>query len=378
MEFRIGASGVESERFLMAGREQPPAVWLVEGDDPTLVSEAVKGVVDEHLAGEDRSLAVEDHSGEEVDLAAVADACRTPPFLVGRRIVIVRDVGRWANEALAPLLDYLEDPLPTTTLVLAAGGGRTAPRLLAAVKAHGHVQGTAVTSREAAGWIRDRIRRSPVRLDAPAEALVEAHLGEDLSRLGAILEVLAAAHPGEQRLSAEDVVPYLGEAGSVAPWDLTDAIDRGETEVALGLLHRMLEAGERHPLVVLATLQRHVTSMARVDSPAISNEADAAVAMGIAKGRSTYPAKKALTAARQLGSAGVGEAVCLVADAELALKGKLDWPSELVLEVLVARLCRLSRNGRSVSGRPPARSGTRASGRQPARSGSRGASRSRR
>jgi DNA polymerase III subunit delta len=345
----------------MAGREQPaaPAVWLVEGDDPTLVSEAVKGVVDEQLDGEDRTLSVEDYSGDEVDLAAVADACRTPPFLVSRRIVVVRDVGQWSNEAVAPLLDYLAEPLSTTALVLVAGGGRTAPKLLAAVKAHGHVQGTAVTSREAAGWIRDRIRRSSVSLDPEAEDLVKARLGEDLGRLGAILDVLAAAHPDGRHLSAEDVEPYLGEAGTVPPWDLTDAIDRGDPEVALGLLHRMLEAGERHPLVVLATLHRHVTSMARVDSPSISNEADAAAAMGIAKGRSTFPAKKALTAARQVGSAGVGEAVCLVADAELALKGKLDWPPELVLEVLVARLCRLSRNGRGTAARPPARSGAR-------------------
>jgi DNA polymerase III subunit delta len=330
-----------------------PSVWLVEGDDATLVAEAVKGVVDEHLGGEDRSLVVEDHSGDEVDLAAVADACRTPPFLAGRRIVVVRDIGRWSTEEVAPLLTYLDDPLPTTVLVLAAGGGRTAPKLVAAAKAHGHVRGTAVTSREAAGWIRDRVRSSPVRLDAAAESLLEAHLGEDLSRLGAILEVLAAAHSQGGRLGPDEVRPYLGEAGSVAPWDLTDAIDRGQTEVALTLMHRMLEAGDRHPLVVLATLHRHVSSMVRVESPSISNEADAAAAMGIAKGRSTFPAKKAFTAARNLGPAGVADAVCLVADAELALKGKVDWPAELVLEVLVARLCRLSRSSR------PARAGRR-------------------
>jgi DNA polymerase-3 subunit delta len=300
---------------------------------------------------------VEDYGGDEVDLAAVADACATPPFLAGRRIVVVRDVGRWSTEELAPLLSYLEDPLPTTVLVLAAGGGRSAPKLVAAAKAHGHVRGTAVTSREASGWIRDRVRHSPVRLDAAAESLVEAHLGEDLSRLGAILEVLAAAYPATGRLGPQDVAPYLGEAGAVAPWDLTDAIDWGQAEVALTLTHRMLEAGGRHPLVVLATLQRHVLAMARVDSPSIANEADAAAAMGIAKGRSTFPAKKALGSARNLGPAGVAEAVCLVAEAELSLKGKLDWPPELVLEVLVARLCRLSRSGRGArpAGRPARR-----------------------
>jgi DNA polymerase-3 subunit delta len=361
----------------MAAGEQEPtrAVFLVDGDDPTLVAEAVRARVDEQVGEADRSLVVEDHRGDDVDLAAVADSCRTPPFLADRRVVVVRDVGRWSTEEVAPLLAYLEDPLDTTSLVLAAGGGRTAPKLLAAVKAHGHVTPTAVAGREAAGWVRERIRRSPVRLDAAAESLVEAHLGEDLSRLGAILDVLGAAHPGGARLTPEDVMPYLGEAGSVAPWDLTDAIDRGQAEVALTLLHRMLGAGERHPLVVLAILQRHVGSMVRIDSPSISTEADAAAAMGIAKGRSTFPAKKALTSVRRIGSPGVAEAICLVADAELSLKGKLDWPGEMVLEVLVARLCRLARSGggaaRPAAGRPAGGGGGRPTGSSASGSGGR-------
>jgi hypothetical protein len=41
-----------------------------------------------------------------------------------------------------------------------------------------------------------------------------------------------------------------------------------------------------------------------------------------------------------------------LADAELALKGKVDLPPELVLEVLVARLCRLSRTRVSRAGTP--------------------------
>jgi DNA polymerase-3 subunit delta len=158
-------------------------------------------------------------------------------------------------------------------------------------------------------------------------------------------------------LSAADVEPYLGQAGGVAPWDLTDTIDRGENDVALTVLHRLLEGGERHPLVVLAILARHVQAWLRVDSPAIGSEADAARALGIAPGRSTFPARKALDVARRIGSAQVAEAVGLVADAELALKGAQDWPPELVLEVLVARLCRLARVG--LRSRPAPRRGAR-------------------
>lgn len=320
-------------------------VWLVDGDDPTLVGEAVRSLVDQLVGDADRSMAVEDHRGDEVDLAAVADGCRTPPLFTDRRVVVVRDVGRFGTEELGPLLAYLDEPLDTTSVVLAAGGGRTAPKLMAAVKAHGHVTGTAVSGREVRRWVRDRVATSGLRLDAAAVSLVEAHLGEDVSRLRSLLDVLVAVHGDAARLGPADVEPYLGEGGSVAPWDLTDAIDGGRTEVALELLHRLLVGGERHPLVVAAILTRHVQSILRVDGDEITDEAAAAAAMGMAKGRSTFPAKKALSSARRLGPAGVAEAIGLVADAEVALKGGQEWPAELILEVLVARLCRLARSG---------------------------------
>ena len=318
-------------------------VVLVDGDDVTLVAEAASALLVELVGAGNRELAVEDFRGDETDLAAVADSCATPPFLSDRRIVVVRDIGRFSTEAVGPLLSYLEDPLPSTVLVLVAGGGAVAPKLAAAVKAHGHVMSTKVAARDNREWVRGRIRSAPVRLDAQAESLIEVHLGEDISRLGALLEVLAAAYGEDSLLGTTQVEPYLGEAGSVAPWSFTDAIDAGRTADALGQLHRLLGGGERHPLVVLAILHRHLQSLLRVDSPAIRTEVQAAEAMGLGKGRSTYPATKALGASRRWGSGGIAEAIGLAADAELDLKGASAWPAEAILEVLVARLCRLAR-----------------------------------
>jgi len=319
------------------------AVWLVDGSDATLVAEGIAAVVSDLVGDTDRSLVVEDWSGDDIDLGAVADACRTPPFLSDRRVVVVRDVGRWSTEEVAPLLTYLDAPVDTTALVLGGGDKRVAPKLVAAVKAHGHVATTTVTGRDARSWVHERLQASPLHLDAAAESRLEAHLGEDVSRLGAIIDVLVAAYGAGARLGAGDLDPYLGEAGSVAPWDLTDAIDAGRTEVALTLLHRLLGAGDRHPLVVVSILHRHLANMLRVDAPGIRSEAGAAAALGIVKGRSTYPAKKALASARRYGSAGVAEAFGLLAAAEVDLKGAREWPDGAILEVLVARLCRLAR-----------------------------------
>ena len=50
----------------------------------------------------------------------------------------------------------------------------------------------------------------------------------------------------------------------MAPWELTDTIDRGDTATAIELLHRMLGAG-RHPLQLMATLHTHYARMLRLD-----------------------------------------------------------------------------------------------------------------
>lgn len=330
-------------------------VFLIEGGDQTLVSEAVSNLVGELVGDDDRSLAVEDHGGEEIDLAAVADSCATPPFLVSRRVVVVRDIGRFNTEEAGPLISYLEDPLPSTSLVLVAGGGTTPAKLVAAVKAKGRVIATAVDARGAADWVHERLRRAGLSVDRAGEDLLRSHLGEDLSRLVPILAVLEAAYGRGARIGVGEIEPYLGEAGSVTPWAFTDAIDAGDAPRALDLLHRLLEGGQRHPLVVLAILHRHVQSLMRVDGGAIRTEAAAAAAMGIPKGRSTYPAKKALRSAQQWGSANIAEAVGLLAEAEVDLKGASAWPEVAVLEVLVGRLCRLARPRSAAPARRTAR-----------------------
>ncbi len=93
------------------------------------------------------------------------------------------------------------------------------------------------------------------------------------------------------------MAPYLGEAGQVPQWELTDAIDAGDVPKAIDRLHRMLEAGDRHPLGVLAALHGHYA----------------------------------------------GRAVGLLADADLDMRGRTAWPPELVAEVLVARLASMNR-----------------------------------
>jgi DNA polymerase-3 subunit delta len=173
-------------------------------------------------------------------------------------------------------------------------------------------------------------------------------LGEDLSRVDGIASTLASTYGTGVQIGVEEVDPFLGDAGGVTPWALTDAVDQGHTTEALTLLHRMMHAGARHPLQVMATLHTHYARIARLDGVDARTEADAAAATGLKPG---FPARKALDNYRRLGGDGVSRAVSLLAKADIDLRGGSDLENELVMELLVARLSRLTPRGGQVSSR---------------------------
>jgi DNA polymerase III subunit delta len=317
------------------------AVHLITGDDESLLLTAVSDVVRRLVGDGERSLMVDEFDDEEYELRSVVDAAQTPPFLTESRVVIARGAGRFGADDVAPLVSYLADPLPSTELVLVAGGGRLAKSLSDAVKkAGGTVIDTVppMRARERGGWFEEQVIAAGLRLDSQALALLASWLGEDAGRVQGILETLVSAYGDSRTLKVVDVEPFLGEAGGVPPWDLTDAVDRGDTTKSLSLLHRMMRAGERHPLQVMAILHNHYTKLLTLDGANANDESAAAAVLGIKPG---YPAKKALDQYRKLGNAGVVRAIGLLAQADLDLRGAKEWPDELVMEVLVARLSRL-------------------------------------
>lgn len=314
--------------------------WLVKGDDPVLVGDALRQLVGEVSGGD--SLCVEDLGGDDdVTVGTVVEACQTPPFLGDRRVVVARDVARFPADDIAPLLAWLAAPLETTRLVMTAGPGRLNVKLANAVKKVGTVVETAPgqSKGDRAGWMDRQLASAPVRLDRAATRRLADHLGEDVSRLSALLETLAAAYGTGARVGIAELEPYWGGAGGVPPWELTDALHAGQAAAALRVLHRMLDGGGRHPLALMATLQAHYGALLRVDGADVAGEKEAAELLRMAP----YPAKKALEQSRRMGSARIGRAIELLAGADVDLRGASGLPPQLVLELLVARLCALAR-----------------------------------
>lgn len=324
------------------------AAYLVRGDDASLVAQSLHGLLGELTAEDVTGLALEDLTAEEPDIGSVIDACLTRPFLVERRLVLLRELGRLPAADVDRLASYLASPSDTATLVLASSTA-VPPRLVNAVKRVGRVLDVGTPSgRGRNQWLATRLKEAPVRLDAGAGAMLGEHVGEELGRVAGILDALAAAYGPGARIGRQEVEPFLGEAGSTVPWELTDAIDGGDVSTALAALHRLTRAGGRHPLVVLATLHRHYAAMARLDGAPTRSDAEAAALLGL---KSAFAGAKARAQCARLGHANIRRAVGLLAAADLDLRGRSGLPGEAVLEVLVARLARLAPRRAVSSGR---------------------------
>lgn len=346
-------------------------VFVVRGSDDVLRGEAVTRLVDRLVGDGDRTLLVTEFDGPDYDLSAAVDAAQTMPFLTERRIVVVRHASRFGggrsnadaagdDEPLAEeggsldaLYTYLRQPSATTDLVVVwekvpLPGHRSKPfppKLTKAVKSAGGevITADAPGGRGAEAWVADQLAEHGLRLDADARRSLVERLGEDTGALIGVIERLLGVYGPGAKLGAGEVEPFLGEAGGVPPWELTDAVDRGDTALAMAKLQRMLGGGERHPLQLMSTLYAHYERILRLDGAPVTSEREAADLLGL-KG-STFPARKALAQARRLGPVGVSRAMRLLADADLELRGAQAWPAGLVMEVLVARLCQLARLG---------------------------------
>jgi DNA polymerase-3 subunit delta len=340
------------------------ATYLVKGSDPALRDRVVADLVTELLGADDPTLALEDITipgrasagddgdaapggadGRDAAVAAILNAAGSPPFMTEHRVVVVRDVGALTAGDVDGIVRYLDDPLDTTILVFVAGGGTVPPALTKKLK-EVKAQERAPESEKTDKVLVAAAHEAGVLLSPDAARLIASHLGDDAGRVAALVDVLAAAADPGVTLGADDVRPYLGEAGAVPSYQLTNAIEAGDPATALEILHRLLTVSSpqqpkpMHPLQVMGMLNGYYRRILRLDDPSLRSPADAVTALG---GKvKEYPARKALGQARALGSNGIRQAFDALFQADLDLKGARGIPEQAVMEVLVVRLARLS------------------------------------
>ncbi len=323
------------------------AIYLITGSDARLVSAKLTDLTAELVGDGDRNTMLFSHDLEplsaddrELAVASAMIGAQTSSLFGDERVVVLRGIGEATVDQLRPLVEYLAQPLAETQLVL-TGSGKLAKSITDALKQAGATTiNTSPPSRsnELSMWFQEQLAEAGLKIDSAALKMLIEWLGEDQARLPSIIEVLVSTYGTSKKLTVDEIEPFLGQEGSVKPWDLTDAIDLSNSPKAIAMLRRMIRSGESHPMQLMAMLHNHYVKLLKLDGPEVHTASEAMTIIGA---KSEFQGRKYLETYRRLGAANISAALQLLARADIDLRGGRDLEEELTMEILVARLSRM-------------------------------------
>jgi len=316
------------------------AVYLISGDE-ILIGLELSSLVDRLVGDADRSMMVDDFDCSESSftIAPVVDALTTMSLFLDKKVVVLRHLQDLKGEFADTLVAAIDTVIFEVDFIITVTGRIPKAIADACKRVKAETIGAAAVSnqKDRIDWVESHLIEAGFQYSADASRLIATWFGGDQGRLAGLLATLTSAYGEGAKLSRSDIEVFLGEAGSVAPWDLTDAIDGGDVKKALVMLHRMMNDGDSKQFLILALLSNRYAQMMKIDGRGVRSATDAAAILG----GKEFTARKVLEQYQRLGSAGISRAISLLATADVDLRGGKDWEPELVMEVLVARLARL-------------------------------------
>ena len=233
-------------------------VVLILGDESLLVRRAEQAAVDRAFGGGAPGFNLATFSAEDGASGAVAQA-RTLPMMARRRVVVVRQMEKAPVALLDDLLAYVEQPNPSTSLILtglklpaASGGVDRGKRLENRVKKLDGVQRFRSREVRPLDFVREHAAAHGCTLEPSAGRMLVELVGADLGQLELELGKAIAWVGGEGTIRGADVEQVCSVVSEAVIWDLTDAIIARDPDRGLSATLRMLDdagSGGAHRLL---------------------------------------------------------------------------------------------------------------------------------
>ena len=267
-------------------------------------------------------------------LAAVLDIAEQYP-IGARRLVVVRDFEKLADEDLETLKTYLKNPQPTTSLIFQTtelDKRRSVANLL--LKGCVVVELSALKDKDALDWATNYLRRSGYQISTSSLSTLVKLTGTDLFTLRNELEKLMAnlGHPG--MISVQDIENLVVASREQSNFELGDALASREPKRTLRLLSQLL-ADRVEPIGLLNIVARVFRQM--LLAKVLMQERLPANEIAKEIGMPPFIIGDFLTKARQWESAKLAAGLKRIAETDNNMKNSAVKPG-LQLEYLICEL----------------------------------------
>lgn len=216
-------------------------VYFLFGPEDYLIEVEIQRLLGQTLSPKERELNLHLFSGEDYSGQEIVHTAQTIPMLSQYRFVLVKEADRIDEEKMDVLLKYIQNPSPTTCLVLRAQtlgpwkGYRVEIEKVGKVIEYPRLKGRALIS-----WVRKKMTEKGKTISEDAADYLIEVVGDQLQSLENTLEKAFLTVGEKQRIELSDLEGVISEVKVSTIFDLTEAIGHQNLEKALGILEKAI------------------------------------------------------------------------------------------------------------------------------------------
>ncbi|MBL7766231.1 MAG: DNA polymerase III subunit delta [Chitinophagaceae bacterium] len=240
-------------------------LYVFDGEEAYFIDELCDAFENHLLEPHERDFNLTILYGRDTDWARVVNECRSYPSFAERRLVILKEASNLKD--MIKLIPYLQNPNPSTTLVIAHKhkklDGRTAlPKIVAA---HGvYLTFDPIKDYKIPEWIAGYCIKSNIQISPANTALLAEYLGTDLQKIANELDKVLLNTGESREVTRELIEKYIGVSCDYNSFQFAAAIIQKNKEMAFKIVQYFIANPKDGPLVVVtATLYNEFSKLYR-------------------------------------------------------------------------------------------------------------------
>ena len=294
--------------------------------EPFLAERGAELLIDAYVDEAHRDFGFGSLHADETKAERIVGEAKTVAFVAERRLIFVLNAEKYAENAAAALVAYVESPADFTILVMIAGKADKRTKFYKACEKAGTiVECPMLDARSMETWVRTEAKARGKKMDGEAVKALTTRSGSSLSDVNNALSiVMDIVGLGAARITEADVNQACADVAEEIVWNLTDAIAASDGGKALKALRNLEEMG-RHPDEIIGTINWLLKTAYQLATPETAG------------GVNRFVATKVGPLAQKLGQRKLEDAFALCTDTQFMMR-ETGVDAGLAMDLLVVKL----------------------------------------
>ncbi len=231
-------------------------LYFLYGEEPYFIDMISQYIEKNVLTEEERGFNQMVLYGKEASIDEIVSNAKRYPMMAERQVVIVKEA-QDLSRTIEQLVDYAENPQPTTVLVICYKYKKLDKRkkLYKSVQKSGVLfESKKLYENQVSDWIRKVLQGKGYSISHKAAILLVENLGTDLSRIGKELDKLTFILPKESQITSENIEEHIGISKDYNNFELKKAIGERDVLKASKIITYFAQNPKDNPFVLTITL----------------------------------------------------------------------------------------------------------------------------